>query len=273
MSAIYQKTELNKNKNSVISNNIIGDVYGDVYIDNNSLEVNQIDWSLRETGKFDEIKEHQLLVNNPITRTIILNEKIEKIIKYSNLYRCRPTLRIYGCFTSLSTIRQKTDTSDLAQLELNEKANLVKFIKNGFYIKIIISLDTNMIFSQNAYTREQYIQRCKDLYNSLKCFQQYKNFQVVFDDRNMLESEYIVDTLLIAQAPIILFDSNIVGYQVTIFDSDRHIVETEINKFENRFAQLLKQNQITKKTLGANSNIELFNNIYKIREQNWFNKD
>lgn len=269
--AKYQKINLNNNTNTSIKGNLIGNFSNNIIIQNNfDIDKISIDWTLRESMKFNELLENKLLITNAIQRTVILNEKIEKIIKYSNLYGYKPICRLYGCFTTFSTIQQKSDKSDLAQLELYEKDNIISFVKNDFLVKVIISLDTNMIFSNNAYTKEQYIERCIDLVQTIKSLNKYENLQIVFDKRNTLDSIYIIDTLLTAKSYNALLDETIQNYSVTLFDSDKHIIETEINTFDKKFNNLLVENQILKNFYHVDTVVELFETIYESRMESWF---
>lgn len=267
----YPKINFNNNTNASFKGNFIGDFSNSIIIQKNlNNDKNPIDWTLRESMRFNELLEDKLLINNSIQRTIILNEKFEKLIKYSNLYGFKPICRIYGCFTTLSTIQQKSDKSDSAQLELYEKSNLISFIKNNFIVKAIISLDSNMIFSNNTYTKDQYITRCSDLIQTMKSLDKYQNLQIVFDERSTLDSIYIIDTLLIAKAYNSLLDSIVKNYSTTLFDSNKHIIETEINTFDDKFNNLLIENQIIKNFYHINNTKELFENIYKNRMLTWF---
>lgn len=260
-----------KNKNSQINNNNFGEI--NIFNNNIFYDIPQINWDLRDTPLFDEIKEEQLLIDKSLQRTILINEKFEILKKYCEINNLCPIIRIYGCFTSLSSIQQSSNKSDLAQLELLEKHNLVSFIKCKFIIKAIVSLDINFIFSNNIYTREQYFERCKDLYNTLYYFKDYKNFDVVFDYSNNFDSQYILDTLLICKASNIMIDKKSANFNITLFDSDKYIIENSITNFDNKFFQLKNENNNSKKLMQKDNTFSLFETIYKNREENWFNKN
>lgn len=208
-----------KNKQSQIYGNQIGIINNFFNYDLNQIN-DEINFDLRNSGKFDELFEDKKVICSPTLRHEIENLKIEKLIKISQLYNFNPIIRIYGCFSPISTIRQNSDTSDLSRLELLEKRNIINFIENHFETKIIISLDTNMIFANNTYTIEQYNERCKDLINVIRQYEDYKNLKIVIDYENNLESVHILDTLLICYLPIILFDNGLATYNNVIFDSN-----------------------------------------------------
>lgn len=267
----YQKINLSNNSNTTLKDNLIGVFTDNIFIQNDpSFDKINIDWSIRESSKFDELLENRLIIKNAIQKNIILNEKMDKVIKYSNLYRYSPECRLYGCFTAFSSIQKKSDKSDLAQLELYEKNNIISFVKNGFAVKAIVSLDINMIFSNNAYTKEQYLERCSDLYQTIKSLEKYKNFQVVFDEGNTLDSMYIIDTLLLVKSYNALFDDSIKNYSTTVFESDMNTLEIAIRTFEKKFNELKCENKIIKKFYYTNTTLELFDSLYKNRMSNWF---
>lgn len=96
-----KKTLFKNNSNCVFENNVFGDIV---------LPQNEI-------------------LKSPEMRTVRTNEYIEKLIYISNKYGYKPICRMYGNYTALSTIQQKNNTSDLAQLELEENMLIKEFIK------------------------------------------------------------------------------------------------------------------------------------------------
>lgn len=258
-----------RNKNSQFIGNQIGIIYNDYHLI--SIPNKDIDLTLRNSGKFDDLFEMKHIVNSPVIRHELENIKFEKMIKISQLYNYSPTLRVYGCFTSLSSIRQKSETSDLACLELLEKSNLLKFIECNFETKIIISLDENMIFSNNSYDVEQYDRRCEDLINTISHYKDYKNLKIVVDNQNSLESMYIFDTILICFLPIILFDTEKITYGQAIFDSDMNNLINKIKIFDERFLLLEKYNNDMCKLMNFQSKNKFYSHIMEYRKNSYFN--
>lgn len=260
-----------KNKDSQFNYNN----FGEINIFNNKViyDIPQISWDLRKTPLFDEIKEDQLQINNSLQRTILINEKLEKLKKYCEKYCFCPTIRIYGCFTSLSSIQQASNKSDLAQLELLEKHNIISLVKSNFKLKVIVSVDANFLFSNNIYTREQYLERCQDLYNTIYYFKDYKNFDIVFDYSNNTDSQYIFDSLLLCKASNIMMDRKSGNFNLTIFDSSKYNIENSITYFDNKFCQLKIENNNFKELIRSENTFSLFETIYKNRVKKWFNKN
>lgn len=266
----FLKINLSKNKNSQFIANQFGRIYNFYNVPNIPLKEN-IDLTLRESGKFDELFESQCQKKPPISLEFY-NSKIEQLISLSQLYKYNPILRVYGCFTSLSTIRQASETSDLAQLELLENRNLLKFIECNYETKIIISLDTNMIFTDNRYSIEQYNARCENLIYTIKKYNDYKNLKIVIDSGNTLETMYILDTILICYMPAILFDSDKIAYGQVIFDSEINYISNKIKLFDERFIQLEKTNNDLCKFMNFNNKEKLFQYIKEGRKNVFFDK-
>lgn len=265
----FFKINLSKNKNSQFMNNQIG-IVNNIFNCPDMFLSKEIDLSLRNSGRFNELFETKRIINTPLTRHELENEKFERIIRLSQLYNYSPTLRIYGCFTSISSIRQKTETSDLAQLELLEKNNILKFIECNFEIKIIVTLDANMIFSNNIYNAEQYDERCNDFINTIKRYKDYKNLKIVIDNQNSLETMFIFDTILICYLPIILFDNQNITYGQAIFDSNINNLLNKIDVFDKRFALLEKQNNDMRGFMDFQNQEKFFSYIMDQRKNNYF---
>lgn len=268
----FPKIVLSKNKNSQFIGNQIGYIVNNIDYNTSSLFPDEkIDLTLRESGTFNELFENQCIKSSPLYMEYF-NIKIEQLIKLSLLNNFEPVLRVYGYFTSLSTIKQETETSDLAQLELLQKKNLLKFIECNFETRVIINLDLNIIFSNNRYNREQYNERCKDLINTIRRYNDYKNLKIVIDKGSSLESMFILDTLLICYMPTILFDSNRATYGQVIFDSELSNIINKINTFDQRFLSLEKFNNEMRKCMYINDRHIFFDHIIAERTNNYFAK-
>lgn len=258
-----------KNKQSQICGNQIGIINNFFNYDLNQNDC-EIDMQLRNSGKFNELFEDKKEICSPTLRHEIENSKMEKLIKISQLYNFSPIMRIYGCFSPISTIRQESDTSDLSRLELLEKRNIIKFIENHFETKIIISLDMNMVFSNDTYTVEQYNERCKDLINVISQYKDYKNLKIAIDDENNMESVHILDTLLVCYLPVILFDNGLVTYKNVIFDSNAYNITNYIRRFDARFCYLEKKNFEFCKMINCKTQRGFLEFISNYRRDNYF---
>lgn len=260
-----RKSQINisDNENLIIKDNIIfiNDIERNMKIqDNNNLVIegnriiicegiqlyrNSIDWTLRDSGKYKELYESNYRENSTLQREIKLREKLQKFIFYSEKNRFVPTIRIYAYFSAFSTIRQSYETDDLSQLEIEENALFIRLVELGFRVKVIISLQTELIIRQ-GYSIEQYEERSKSLVNTIKNFnaKQYKNLQIVIDEYQSHDSTLILDTVLIIKSDYLQFDGN--NFQCTLFESDRTILKNEILEFDKKFDELYFRNYSSK---------------------------
>jgi hypothetical protein len=207
---------------------------------NNSIVVNRpyIDDSLFFDKRFNEIQfEDSRMICSGVKRTELLNEKLERLMYYSNKFDKQPTIRIYGYFTSFASIRQMSETSDIAKLELLEKTNLIKMAKSNYYIKAIVALDFNKI-CKLGYSEEQCVARCEDLYYTIRDLDKYENVEVVFDTMVTLNSFWIVDSLLKAEAFNANIDPELLNYSATQFDSNLKSIQLSAEMFDLRFEEL-----------------------------------
>lgn len=147
----------------------------------------------------------------------------------------RPTVRVYGLFSSLSTNREKKNTTtDYDLLVLEEKSLLEAFVKQGFRVKACISLDVDEIFDSWGYTAQQFKDRLIDLSANLLALEtNNKNLSVTFDTHNRMESTFILgDSVLIRAVTI----NRGAGYNTTLYSKERVTVDRAIQTFDDAFA-------------------------------------
>lgn len=229
--AIKNNSDLIINGSTVIcgDNNIL--ISGRTSVDNNLF----FDYRFR-----DIIFTNSILINSCEKRTILLNEKIEQLIFCSKQANVTPTIRTYGYFTSFSTIRQPSETSDIAKLELLEKNNLIKMAKLGFHIKAIVALDIERICSI-CYSKQQCEARYNDLYSSIYDLDKYPNVELVFDDGLSFDSLWILDSLIKVKAFNIDIDLQRLNYNTTLFESNLKSITISIESFDLRFEELRRK--------------------------------
>lgn len=239
ISDIEKNVQIEKNNNLIIEKNRI------IVCEGLQLNRNGIDWTLRNSEKYKELYEFNYKEKNTLRREIKLREKLQKFIFYSEKNSFVPTIRIYAYFSAFSTIRQSYETDDLSQLEIEENALFIRLVELGFKVKVIISLQAELIIRQ-GYSIEQYEERSKNLVNTIKNFniKQYKNLQIVIDEYQSHDSTLILDTILIIKSDYLQFDGN--NFQYTLFESDRTILKNEILEFDKKFDELYFRNYSSK---------------------------
>lgn len=154
ISDIEKNVQIEKNNNLIIEKNRI------IVCEGLQLNRNGIDWTLRNSEKYKELYEFNYKEKNTLRREIKLREKLQKFIFYSEKNSFVPTIRIYAYFSAFSTIRQSYETDDLSQLEIEENALFIRLVELGFKVKVIISLQAELIIRQ-GYSIEQYEEKEK----------------------------------------------------------------------------------------------------------------
>ncbi len=226
-----------KNNNGLQLNNSII-ISGDVTINN---YIEKSDSHLFYNTKFNDIiLKESILMNSCEDRTKLLNTKLEQLIFCSKQTGVIPTIRIYGYFTSFSTLRQPSETSDIAKLELLEKENLINIAEQGFNIKAIVILDIDRICS-SYYSKEQCVARYNDLYDTMYRLKEKTNVELVFDEKPVLNSLWILDSLIKIEAFNIDIDSKKLNYNTTFFDSNFSSICYSIEKFDIQFEKLKRK--------------------------------
>lgn len=239
-------------------------------LDKNKVNANKIDWTLRNSNKYTDLYESNFKEKDILRREIKIGEKLRKFAFYSKINYFVPTIRIYAYFSSFSTIRQGSDTDDLSQLELEENFMFKKFVELGFNVKVIVSLQTELIVRQ-GYSIEQYMERIQNLANTIEYFntKQYKNLEIVIDEYQSRDSILVLDTILLIKSDYLQFDGN--NFKYTLFESDKAILQNEILEFDKKFDELYFKNQYLKSSYQIDSSFNFINYVAEIRKNRYLN--
>ncbi len=234
----FSKTIIKDITNSNFEHNTFINANGDVTVINNNSDFND---KLYFSNDFDEVKiANPIIAGSGEKRTEILIDKTEKLMFYSKNQINKPTIRTYGYFSAFSSIRQPSESSDIAKLELIEKSNLLKMATQGYHIKAIIALDIGIICNL-GYSPEQCVERCKDLYSNILAFDNYSNVEIVFDTGVTLNSLWILDSLLKAESLKLNIDPNVLNYNSTMFDSNLNSIKYSVIAFDELFLELKRK--------------------------------
>lgn len=264
------KIIIKNNKDCIIKDNII-------YFQGNTTKYYnpdiKVDFSLRETAEYSELLYRKQTMYGALSRNVFLEDTINRFIHISKVNGYEPTVRICGYFTSLSSIRQKSENSDLALLELEEKNNLINMVKLGFKVKLILILDARTILTL-GYTLEQYNERCQDLYRSIKMLEvKYPNLEIVVNDKNNITCGYIFDSILLVQTDKYDLNSFTLNYNKTEIDSRKIVLENEIKIFDENFNRLSLAMKGINQMLQSGNISESVLNISQIRRDNYLKTD
>lgn len=259
---IESQLNITNNKNLNLEDNRI------ILTDGIYVNKNRIDWTLRNTDKYKELYEYNYKERDVLRREIKIGEKMRQFILYSQINGFVPTIRIYAYFSSFSTIRQFYEKDDLSQLELEENALLKKCVELGFKVKVIVSLQVELIMRQ-GYSIEQYEERSKDLMNTINFFntRQYKNIQIVIDQYQSHDSILIFDTILMIKSDYLQFDGG--NFKYTLFESDKTILQNEIFEFDKKFDELYFYNHTSKSSLKIETDFDYIKHVAEIKKNRY----
>lgn len=272
--ALFSKTKIQKNSNSIIQNGSSNVVVVQTGIPNvlKFDETRKIDWSIRKIKEMQEICPRRFGVKDSLERAVRIDNYLERILFCSIKENVSPTLRLYGHFSPFSTIKGQINHSDLDKLELSEKRRMLEWAQNGYPVKVIISLQPSLI-CEMSYDLEQYDERCADLERSLTSLEDYKNVQFVVDDVCELDSLYIFDTLFYCASRNDDLDKVSATYVSTDFVPDLAFVKNKIRTFDKRFEMLKEQNKYLIKGMELTGERQYIHNVSKIRKENYLEED
>lgn len=244
---------INNNKNSKIilgNENKITDEKCISMDEYKSMAPVSIDWSARMKKDMLAICPTKRYAGNSLERAMLIERYLMEILFYSQKEGVIPTLRLYGHFSPFSTIKSQYSHTDIDLLELHEKKLLIEWAKAGYPVRVILSLQTELICKM-SYTIEQYDERCEDLCTTLRRLEKFSNVEFVIDDTCEWDSLYIFDTLFYCTAGNDKLDKHSATYVSSDFIPTKLLVENKIRAFETRFRMLQQRNHIEKKRKGC----------------------
>lgn len=157
------------------------------------------DKNISLTFKHMRLPENGLITETPTEKEIVLLDQLKEFHKLILQSRVEPTVRILALYSGFCTLWEKSNTSDLAQMELQEKELLIQLVKAGCHIKIIVSLDIQKAISC-GFTKEEIYIRTADLCSVCDSLSSYDNFEIVVATSPFTyEPQLILDGVLINQ--------------------------------------------------------------------------
>lgn len=151
------------------------------------------------TFKCMRLPENGLITETPTEKEIVLIDQLQEFHKLILQSRVEPIVRILALYSGFCTLWEKSNTSDLAQMELQEKELLIQLVKAGCHIKTIVNLDVQKAISC-GFTKEEIYIRTADLCSVCDCLSSYDNFEmVVATSLFTYEPQLILDGVLINQ--------------------------------------------------------------------------
>lgn len=239
-------------------------IYNEVNGNNNTI-INNINIQTFEK----EISIDQYTSDN-ISRTEQIVEQIKKFVKNHNNDLAKPCIRCYGLFSDLAMVNNiLSDKSDRSMLLLEEKEIFKETIKENFLIKQIISLDVDFILNTRGYSIDKFNGRIEQLIGELKCYENKRNLQIVFDGEHQLWNTFILGNELLIDAIKIEKEN---GYTYTLFSKDPQKISNKIIKFDEIYKELIEQKRTLMKQLDLTQNYMICNQLVDSRKNSYFRK-
>ncbi|MCD8022047.1 MAG: hypothetical protein LUF30_03405 [Lachnospiraceae bacterium] len=231
---------VNNSPNTVIRDNIIEQP---IILLNEGFAEKDETYSL---GKKVGVRFDRKTVDDKTDRAMLNIDYIDKFIFACNKQNIIPTVRMYAFFSHISSIRLRSDTSDYNQLVLSEKDLFDKMIYLNFRIKLIISLEVGVILEKWYDNISDIIARMTDLSDRIDETSDRRNVEVVIDDGNYLDGQFILHDCLFIHA---LKSDPILKYSMTEYETRPALVKNAIRVFDQRFAFLKASNTLVRSHL------------------------
>lgn len=211
------------------------------------------------------IKFNSYVATDKTRRAIINIDCLERFIFACNHQGIIPTIRYYAFFSHLSSIRRRSDMSEYNQLVLTEKDLFDKMLGLQYHIKLIISLDIPVILTKWYGSMSDTILRMTDLVDNVNTVCENNNIDIVIDEINALDGQYILHDCLYIHA---LKVDPILKYNITEYETDQNVIRNAISVFDERFSYLSFSNSLIRKHLHAQSIGEFIKNTVDSRVEN-----
>lgn len=239
---------IENNTNSTISNNkILTSDTTNIFIQRiSSYEEDRGEPSTRDE-KFLSGRSTELIKGNK-NRALQNVEIFSRFLFNTCNFINKPTVRVYGLFSNLSTNRdKKLSKDDYNSLVLQEKSLLEEFISKQFEVRVCISLDIDIITHVWGYDSEQLKSRVIDLCSNLLALEAARpNLRVCFDTHNRMDSTFILGNSILIRAITASSES---GYDTTLYEENQYIVDRAIKSFDDAFQAARERDYLVRKQL------------------------
>lgn len=239
---------IENNSNSTISNNkILTSDTTNIFIQRlSSYEEDKVEPSTR--GKRPLLGKSTELIKGKQNRALQNVELFSQFLFCNSSSTIKPTVRVYGLFSNLSTNREKkSSTDDYNLLVLEEKSLLEEFISKQYEVRVCISLDIDIITHVWGYNSEQLKSRVIDLCSNLLALEATRpNLRVCFDTHNRMDSTFILGDSILIRA---ITASSEAGYDTTLYEENQYIVDRAIKSFDDAFQAARERDYLVRKQL------------------------
>ncbi|MGW3160507.1 hypothetical protein [Streptomyces sp. NPDC001089] len=226
-----RQVTLRSTRNSIIANNRI--LVGDTFIV--LPPALRVDSCTSEAALPSDLglSVERRLISDVNERAMVNVDILERLLTVDRNSERRSTIRLAGLFTSFSSSRDTSGTSDYDALMLRERELISELIRRRYDVRILASLDIPMVLSSWGYDESRLQHRLFDLLEQLQRFSEnYQNLQFAIDTHNRLAGQFIIGNSLLIHS---LMTTTGVGYSMTAYETNPVEIENAIRTFDDAF--------------------------------------
>lgn len=197
-----------------------------------------------------------LIVNSALRRAQQNFEVLAAFLRATKDWTQKPTIRMYGNFTSLANSRQaETGSSDYVGLILEEVALTDEFVRQGYDVRVIASLDVRHIL--NTWTsKERLLSRTAAMADKIRHLERrYINLTIGIDTHSRMQGLFILGNSLTIRARDPVHGQ---GYSLTSYETDSGAIMGDAHAFETTMAEVKKVEFTARKALEIDSFADFF---------------
>lgn len=218
------------------------------------LSPNQTAQKINSSLEDMRIPQKQLFFTEPVGRQIFLLEQLEKLHKRVVQSYVEPVIRNLALYSGLSTLWERSNSTDLAQMEIQEKDILIKLVKAGCAVRLIVNLDIyKALFC--GFTKEEIVTRVSDLCATCDELLDYKNFEIA-----LAMNTITYEPILILDSALLNFNSNFeprCNYASSRWTSNRLSIESTSTEFDYLYQKFHQDNMMFMRTMNFQKISEL----------------
>lgn len=202
------------------------------------------------------LMEQQFVANGALARAQKNYDVLSAFLRATKDLTRKPTIRMYGNFTSLANSRQiESGSSDYGELILEEVALTDQFIRSGYDVRIIASLDVRHILSTWT-SRERLLSRTAVMAEKIRRLEKrHINLTVGVDTHNRMQGLFILGNSLSIRARDPVHGQ---GYALTVYETDQDTIFGDAHSFDVAMAEIKRIEFATRKALSFDAFSDYF---------------
>ena len=198
-------------------------------------------------------------IGNSLERAIQLFEKLEHFLDLTRKSHTIPVIRYIGMYSGLGSNWEKSNTGDLASLELDEKRLMSELIKAGCDVRVLLNLDVLKALA-HGFTVDDVKKRVADICTVCDELKGYGNLSLAVDDFPSVDPVLSLDNILMISN--YNFDGLYSGYyrgcyNFSAWTSSLKSIEAFAARFDISFMKAVGQNRLMMDLMNIDSYSQL----------------